>query len=220
MSRIYVNGNVRTNDGATYVNSFNGRSGAVVPQSGDYTAAMVGAVPTSRTVNGQTLSANITLDAGDVGADVSGAAAAVQTNLNSHTGNTSNPHQVTAAQVGALPLTGGTLTGNLTGRYLTGTWLQTTAVTDLNAAATRFAVIDSSGCIYSRTASEMASDIGAATTSYVDNAVSTAVQKGIVVQATAPSDTSVGWVDTSEGDVLKYYDTVSRTWEGVVSVWG
>lgn len=33
--------------------------------------------------------------------------------LDNHEGNTNNPHKVTAAQVGALPLTGGTLTGDL-----------------------------------------------------------------------------------------------------------
>lgn len=66
----------------TGVTSFNGRTGAVTPQSGDYTAEMVGArpstwtpsaadvgaVPTSRTVNGKALSSNITLNASDVGA--------------------------------------------------------------------------------------------------------------------------------------------------------
>ena len=52
----------------TGVTTFNNRTGAVTPQAGDYTADMVGAVPTSRTVNGQALSANITLDAEDVGA--------------------------------------------------------------------------------------------------------------------------------------------------------
>ena len=36
-----------------------------------------------------------------------------QQNLTEHTENKSNPHQVTAAQVGALPLSGGTLTGTL-----------------------------------------------------------------------------------------------------------
>lgn len=50
------------------VTSFNGRSGAVISQNGDYTAAQVGAVPTNRTINGQALSANITLDAADIGA--------------------------------------------------------------------------------------------------------------------------------------------------------
>lgn len=79
----------KTTDGAewadapdTGVTSFKGRTGAVTPQEGDYTADMVGArpstwtpsaadvgaVPTARTVNGKALSADITLDAEDVGA--------------------------------------------------------------------------------------------------------------------------------------------------------
>ena len=66
----------------TGVTSFKGRTGAVTPQEGDYTADMVGArpdtwmpsasdvgaVPTSRTVNGQELSQDISLSASDVGA--------------------------------------------------------------------------------------------------------------------------------------------------------
>ena len=64
------------------------------------TAAQAGAVPTSRKVNGKALSADITLTAADVSADASGAATTVQNNLNSHTGNTSNPHSVTKSQVG------------------------------------------------------------------------------------------------------------------------
>ena len=43
--------------------------------------------------------------------DAAGAANAVQNKLDSHVGNSSNPHGVTAAQVGALPLSGGALTG-------------------------------------------------------------------------------------------------------------
>lgn len=50
------------------VSSFNGRTGAVVPQSGDYTCEMLGAVPTSRTINGKALTSNITLSASDIGA--------------------------------------------------------------------------------------------------------------------------------------------------------
>lgn len=78
------------------VTSFNGRTGAVTPQTGDYTADMVGAradtwtpsaedvgarpdtwtptasdvgaVPTTRTINSKPLSSNITLTADDVGA--------------------------------------------------------------------------------------------------------------------------------------------------------
>ena len=61
-----------------------------------HTAANVGAVPTSRTVNGKALSANITLSASDVGADASGAAASVQSNLNGHKGDTTV--HITAAE--------------------------------------------------------------------------------------------------------------------------
>lgn len=67
-------------DVVTGVTSFNGRDGTVVPQTGDYTAAMVGArpdtwiptaadigaVPTSRTINGKALSGPISLSASDV----------------------------------------------------------------------------------------------------------------------------------------------------------
>ena len=59
--------------------SFNGRAGVVVPQAGDYTADMVGA-------------------------DASGAAAAVQTNLEAHAQNQANPHGVSAEQIGAVPI--------------------------------------------------------------------------------------------------------------------
>lgn len=59
--------------------SFNGRDGVVVPQSGDYTADMVGA-------------------------DASGAASAVQTNLDTHVQNQDNPHGVSAEQIGAVPI--------------------------------------------------------------------------------------------------------------------
>lgn len=53
---------------ASGVTSFNGRTGAVTPVSGDYTAEMVGAVPTTRKINNKALSADISLTASDVGA--------------------------------------------------------------------------------------------------------------------------------------------------------
>lgn len=62
-----------------------------------------------------------------------------------------------------LPLSGGTLTGNLNGKYLTGTWLQTTDVTDKTG---NIATIDTDGWIYYRTPAEVRSDIGAATASH------------------------------------------------------
>ena len=83
------------------------------------------------------------------------------TDLISHIGNKSNPHNVTAAQVSALPLTGGTLTGNLTGKYITGTWLQATdSDNHMTSAAAKIAVIDSSGWVYYRTIAELLADLG------------------------------------------------------------
>ena len=97
----------------TGVTSFNSRTGAVTPQEGDYTADMVGArpstwtptasdvgaVPTSRTVNGKALSRNISLTASDVGARA----------------NTWTP---TASEVGAVPtsrtVNGKALSSNIT----------------------------------------------------------------------------------------------------------
>lgn len=60
-----------------------------------------------------------------------------------------------------LDKTGGTLTGNLTGKYLTGTWLQTTQATDLGYTPGKVAVLDQSGWVYYRTPAEIKSDIGA-----------------------------------------------------------
>lgn len=62
---------------------------------------------------------------------------------------------------GKLDKTGGTLTGNLTGKYITGTWLQTTAATDLGYTPGKVAVLDQSGWVYYRTPAEIKSDIGA-----------------------------------------------------------
>lgn len=45
--------------------------------------------------------------------DPAGSAAAVQASLTAHVNDEDNPHGVTAAQVGALPVTGGTLQGDL-----------------------------------------------------------------------------------------------------------
>ena len=59
-----------------------------------------------------------------------------------------------------LPLTGGTLTGNLTGKYITGTWFQTTAANDLGKAPTKYGVIDNSGWLYTRTLDETKTDLG------------------------------------------------------------
>ena len=91
-------------------------------------------------------------------------ATAPVTSVNGKTGKV----VLTAADVGALPTSGGTLTGNLqvgsasiqTNGYVVGTWLQGTAQNHLGYAATKIAVQDASGWVYHRTAEEVKSDIG------------------------------------------------------------
>ena len=57
--------------------------------------------------------------------------------------------------------TGGILTGNLSGQYITGTWLQTTQATDFGRTPSKIAILDDSGWVYYRTPAEIKSDIGA-----------------------------------------------------------
>ena len=72
-----------------------------------------------------------------------------------------------------LKLSGGKLTGNLTGKYITGTWLQTTEATALGSAATKICVLDGSGWVYYRTPEQIRSDIGvpAADTAIPDSTI-------------------------------------------------
>lgn len=72
-----------------------------------------------------------------------------------------------------LKLSGGTLTGNLEGKYITGTWLKTTDTTALGSAATKICVLDGSGWIYYRTPEQIRSDIGvpAAIQAAIGNAI-------------------------------------------------
>ena len=66
-----------------------------------------------------------------------------------------------AALDGKLDKSGVTLTGNLTGKYITGTWLQTTDATDLGRVPGKIAVLDESGWVYYRTPAELLADLGA-----------------------------------------------------------
>lgn len=43
---------------------------------------------------------------------------------------------------------------------------------------------------------------------------------GHIAQATAPSNTNLLWVDTSNDNLLKFYDSKSETWQPVKTVWG
>lgn len=53
-----------------------------------------------------------------------------------------------------------TLPENLTGKYITGTWLQATATTDLGKAPPYVCVFDANGWLYKRKLSELFSDMG------------------------------------------------------------
>lgn len=72
---------------------------------------------------------------------------------------------LTASDVGALPTSGGSLTGNLTvgssnigtNGYIEGTWLRTTKATE---SAGNFATISGDGWIYKRTPANVLGDIG------------------------------------------------------------
>ena len=58
-----------------------------------------------------------------------------------------------------LPLSGGALTGNLTGKYITGTWLRSTAAGHQTTPATKVPVFDSQGWLYWRSPAELKGDM-------------------------------------------------------------
>lgn len=139
------------------------------------------------------------------------------TELISHIGNKSNPHNVTAAQVSALPLTGGTLTGNLTGKYITGTWLQTTdSKNHMTSAATKVAVLDDGGWVYYRAIAELLADLGipdattirATTSVYGTTKLSTSVTSTSKTLAATPYavkialDNAKAYTDSAIGDAI------------------
>ena len=82
-----------------------------------------------------------------------------------------NPVQnkaVKAALDSKLNTSGGTLTGNLSGKYITGTCLQSTAATDLGKTPGKIAVLDESGWVYYRTPAEIKTDISVDTKTIID----------------------------------------------------
>lgn len=72
---------------------------------------------------------------------------------------------------------GGTFTGNVYGKYFCGTWLQSTAASDLGRTPDKIAVLDGSGWVYYRTPAELFADLGIANAikSYVDTAIAVAI---------------------------------------------
>lgn len=96
---------------------------------------------------------------------VAGGGVIVDTELSSTSTNPVQNKVIKSALNGKLDKSGGTMTGNLIGQYITGTWLQTTAASDLGRTPSKIAVLDDSGWVYHRTPAELLADIGAATVS-------------------------------------------------------
>lgn len=101
----------------------------------------------------------------------------VDATLNATSTNPVQNKVVKSALDGKLSTSGGTLTGNLTGKYITGTWLQSTAASDLGRTPGKIAVLDDSGWVYYRTPAELFGDLGIANAikSYVDTAIVAAI---------------------------------------------
>ena len=95
--------------------------------------------------------------------------------LNATSTNPVQNKTVKAALDSKLSTSGGTLTGNVYGKYFCGTWLQSTEASDLGRTPGKIAVLDDSGWVYYRTPSELLADIGGASKSYVDSAITQAI---------------------------------------------
>ncbi len=96
---------------------------------------------------------------------MAGGGVIVDTELSDASTNPVQNKVIKSALNGKLDKSGGTMTGNLIGQYITGTWLQTTAASDLGRTPSKIAVLDDSGWVYHRTPAELLADIGAATVS-------------------------------------------------------
>ena len=93
-----------------------------------------------------------------------------------------------------LQLTGGTLTGNLTGKYIAGTWLRITEDNHMANTSAKVAVLDGSGWVYYRTVSELLADLNipgsdaihATTAAYGTTKLSTSVTSTSKTTAATP----------------------------------
>ena len=103
-----------------------------------------------------------------------------------------------------LPLSGGALTGNLTGKYITGTWLQATASNHSADKQSRVVVQDSGGWLYSRTPDELRSDIGAAPTSAATQTAAGLMSAADKAKLDGLSDSGGGGDYLSDADFITY----------------
>lgn len=109
-----------------------------------------------------------------------------------------------------------TLDGNLTGKYLTGTWLQTTATKDLGKTPPKVAVLDNAGLVYYRTPAELRADLG-----YGDYIVNQGTSGGWLYRKWASGmvefwgnaidmTTQSGWVDWSASVPSGIYKSLQK----------
>lgn len=125
---------------------------------------------------------------------------------------------------GAVRTTGGTMTGNLNGQHLIGTWLRTTDVTALGSAAARFAVLDGSGWVYYRTKDQLLSDLGltGVTKITVDSEMSASstnpVQNKVVKAALdGKASSSHSHAGYAEAKVFRSVSVPANAWENNAS---
>ena len=98
-----------------------------------------------------------------------------------------------------LPLTWGTLTGNLTWLYGTFTRLRTTSATQLSSSPTKIAVLDNSGWVYYRSLTNLKSDMSlnnVDNTSDAEKPISTAVQNALDNKANNNDVVKLTWTQT------------------------
>lgn len=86
-----------------------------------------------------------------------------------------------------LPKLGGTMTGNLTGKYISGTWLQVTEDNHMKNTSAKVAVLDGNGWIYYRTVSELLADLNIPGS---DSIHATTTEYGITKLSTSVTSTS------------------------------
>lgn len=124
---------------------------------------------------------------------------------------------VKAALSGKMDKSGGAFTGNVSGKYFTGTWLQTTAATDLGRVPGKIAVLDESGWVYYRTLAELKSDIAASASGvdYIESQGTTGVWTWRKWASGIAEMWAVFGADTLAMTAQTWGDLYTASWMGV-----
>lgn len=156
----YVDSKVASGGGVTVDDAMSDTSTNPV-QNKVVTAALTGKAGTAVA----TTSANGLMSAADKtkldGVEAGATRTTVDAALDAASENPVQNKAVLSALDGKMDKSGGTFTGNVYGKYFCGTWLQSTAASDLGRTPGKIAVLDDSGWVYYRTPAELLADIGA-----------------------------------------------------------